>query len=164
MSISFLPRTTLTWNSLLSRAHDNYLAQINIRMNERQESTSKSLNNLTILGTIVLPMNIITGMWGMNVLVPGQNINSLHWFFSSMARSSTCVWSCSNRLSSHWWSISIWCHMFLHGEEILCYRLICKEGKIVHAMHLHNDTILQYNKFNSNLEILLEKHTLLDHD
>merc|ERR1711881_2887 len=43
------------YESLLSRAHSNYLAQ------------------MTVLGTIVLPMNIVTGMWGMNVWVPGQS-------------------------------------------------------------------------------------------
>jgi magnesium transporter len=49
--------------SLLSRAHSNYLAQINIRMNERAEQTADVLGKLTVLGTIVLPMNIVTGMW-----------------------------------------------------------------------------------------------------
>ena len=68
-------------SSLLSRAHSNYLAQINMRMNERQEHTADVLGKLTVLGTIVLPMNIITGMWGMNVLVPGQDIENLNWFF-----------------------------------------------------------------------------------
>lgn len=68
---------------LLSRAHSNYLAQINIRMNERQEQTADVLGKLTVLGTIVLPMNIITGMWGMNVLVPGQEAGNLYWFWSS---------------------------------------------------------------------------------
>lgn len=33
-------------------------------MNERQEQTADVLGKLTVLGTIVLPMNIITGMWG----------------------------------------------------------------------------------------------------
>lgn len=74
----------LIWRiRLLSRAHSNYLAQINIRMNERQEQTADVLGKLTVLGTIVLPMNIITGMWGMNVLVPGQNVDNLYWFWSS---------------------------------------------------------------------------------
>lgn len=68
---------------MLSRAHSNYLAQINIRMNERQEQTADVLGKLTVLGTIVLPMNIITGMWGMNVLVPGQDVENLYWFWSS---------------------------------------------------------------------------------
>ena len=69
--------------SLLSRAHSNYLAQINIRMNERQEQTADVLGKLTVLGTIVLPMNIVTGMWGMNVLVPGQDVDNLVWFWCS---------------------------------------------------------------------------------
>lgn len=72
--------------SLLSRAHSNYLAQINIRMNERAEQTADILGKLTVVGTIVLPMNIITGMWGMNVWVPGQDIEGdLTWFWSITA-------------------------------------------------------------------------------
>ncbi|KAB8346306.1 hypothetical protein FH972_023350 [Carpinus fangiana] len=69
------------YENILSRAHSNYLAQINIRMNERAEQTNDVLGKLTVLGTIVLPMNIITGMWGMNVLVPGQDVDSLTWFW-----------------------------------------------------------------------------------
>ncbi|POS83003.1 hypothetical protein EPUL_005626, partial [Erysiphe pulchra] len=61
------------YEKILSRSHGNYLAQINIRMNERQEQTADVLGKLTVLGTIVIPMNIITGLWGMNVGVPGQD-------------------------------------------------------------------------------------------
>lgn len=69
-------------NRILARSHANYLAQINIRMNERQEQTADVLGKLTVLGTIVLPMNIITGLWGMNVWVPGQEYEGdLTWFF-----------------------------------------------------------------------------------
>jgi magnesium transporter len=71
------------YETLLSRAHSNYLAQITIRMNERQEQSADILGKLTVLGTIVLPMNIICGMWGMNVKVPGQEVDSLAWFWSS---------------------------------------------------------------------------------
>ena len=67
-SLALMQETRIT--RLLSRAHSNYLAQINIRMNERQEQTADVLGKLTVLGTIVLPMNIITGMFGMNVVVP----------------------------------------------------------------------------------------------
>jgi magnesium transporter len=71
----------LTHNRILARSHGNYLAQINIRMNERQEQTADVLGKLTVLGTIVLPMNIITGLWGMNVWVPGQeDQGNLTWF------------------------------------------------------------------------------------
>ncbi|KAJ5628534.1 hypothetical protein N7490_010762 [Penicillium lividum] len=73
------------YETILSRAHSNYLAQINILMNERQEQTADVLGKLTVLGTIVLPMNIICGMWGMNVKVPGQDIENLSWFWSITA-------------------------------------------------------------------------------
>ncbi|KAH6606468.1 magnesium transporter [Trichoderma cornu-damae] len=69
------------YEKILARSRGNYLAQINIRMNERQEQTADVLGKLTVLGTIVLPMNIITGLWGMNVWVPGQDIEGdLTWF------------------------------------------------------------------------------------
>jgi magnesium transporter len=72
----------LTECRILARSHGNYLAQINIRMNERQEQTADVLGKLTVLGTIVLPMNIITGLWGMNVWVPGQeDEGNLTWFW-----------------------------------------------------------------------------------
>ncbi|KAK6501933.1 CorA metal ion transporter [Arthrobotrys musiformis] len=71
---------------ILSRGHSNYLAQISIKMNERQEETADTLGRLTVLGTIVLPMNIVTGLWGMNVLVPGQgDEDHLMWFWGITA-------------------------------------------------------------------------------
>ncbi|KAI5927692.1 hypothetical protein F4810DRAFT_276584 [Camillea tinctor] len=74
------------YEMILARCHANYIAQINIRMNERQEQTADVLGKLTVLGTIVLPMNIITGLWGMNVWVPGQEYEgSLTWFFAITA-------------------------------------------------------------------------------
>lgn len=70
------------YEKILGRAHGNYLAQINIKMNERAEQTADVLGKLTVLGTIVLPMNIITGLWGMNVWVPGQEYEGdLTWFW-----------------------------------------------------------------------------------
>lgn len=74
------------YETLLSRAHWNYLAQINIRMNERAEKTADVLGKLTVLGTIVLPLNIVCGMWGMNVKVPGQEVDNLYWFFGSKSQ------------------------------------------------------------------------------
>lgn len=73
------------YETLLSRAHSNYLAQINILMNERQERTADVLGKLTVLGTIVLPLNIIGSLWGMNVKVPGQDVENLDWFYSITA-------------------------------------------------------------------------------
>lgn len=71
------------YEKLLARSHSNYLAQINIDMTKANNDMNDVLGQLSILGTIVLPMNIITGLWGMNVLVPGQGReDSLVWFWS----------------------------------------------------------------------------------
>ena len=112
------------YETLLSRAHSNYLAQINIRMNERQEQTADVLGKLTVLGTIVLPMNIVTGMWGMNVKVPGQEVDNLIWFWSS--KSSPSAWICdqiTNSDYSHCWIVGLWDLMLLHREARVRYCL-----------------------------------------
>lgn len=70
------------YEKLLSRSHSNYLAQINIDMTKVNNDMNDVLGKITILGTVVLPMNIITGLWGMNVIVPGQYTDSLTWFCS----------------------------------------------------------------------------------
>ncbi|KAN0121943.1 cora domain containing protein [Hyaloscypha variabilis] len=83
------------YEKILARSHGNYLAQINIRMNERQEQTADVLGKLTVLGTIVLPMNIITGLWGMNVWVPGQEWEGdLTWFWCLTAGLLAFGFSC----------------------------------------------------------------------
>lgn len=70
------------YEKLLARCHSNYLAQINIDMTRVNNDMNDVLSRITVLGTIVLPMNIVTGLWGMNVIVPGQNAESLAWFWS----------------------------------------------------------------------------------
>lgn len=68
------------YEKLLSRSHSNYLAQINIDMTKVNNDMNDVLGKITILGTVVLPMNVMTGLWGMNVLVPGQERHDLTWF------------------------------------------------------------------------------------
>jgi magnesium transporter len=36
---------------------------------------------LTIVASVMVPLNLITGLWGMNVQVPGQEVESLTWFY-----------------------------------------------------------------------------------
>ncbi|KAG0085572.1 CorA metal ion transporter [Podila epicladia] len=69
------------YEKILSRSHSNYLAQINIEMTSASNETNDVLTKLTVLGSIVLPMNLVTGLWGMNVPVPGQETEDLAWFF-----------------------------------------------------------------------------------
>ncbi|EGV64143.1 cora-domain-containing protein [Yamadazyma tenuis ATCC 10573] len=70
------------YEKLLARFHSNYLAQINIDMTKVNNDTNNVLGKITILGTIVLPINVVTGLWGMNCLVPGQGYDGLTWFWS----------------------------------------------------------------------------------
>ncbi|CAI4045219.1 hypothetical protein N7582_003468 [Saccharomyces uvarum] len=81
------------YEKLLSRSHSNYLAQINIDMTKVNNDMNDVLGKITILGTIVLPMNVITGLWGMNVIVPGQYRDSLTWFMGIVL--FMCMLACS---------------------------------------------------------------------
>ena len=62
------------YEKILSRSHSNYLAQISIEMTDANNQINDVLSKLTALGTILIPMNLVTGLWGMNVHVPGQDI------------------------------------------------------------------------------------------
>ncbi|KAL7411176.1 hypothetical protein BDY24DRAFT_396857 [Mrakia frigida] len=69
------------YEKILSRSHSNYLAAISVLMNSANNQTNDVLSRMTALGTILIPMNLITGLWGMNVTVPGEGVDGLHWFF-----------------------------------------------------------------------------------
>lgn len=83
-------------------------------MNERQEMTADVLGKLTVLGTIVLPMNIICGMWGMNVKVPGQEIDNLYWFWSSMYTSCSRLYVANTDF-----------FFFIVTAGLFCFAFVC---------------------------------------
>ncbi|KAL7312325.1 CorA metal ion transporter [Mucor circinelloides] len=60
------------YEKISSRSHSNYLAQISIEMTQTNNEINDVLSKLTALGSVLVPMNLVTGMWGMNVKVPGQ--------------------------------------------------------------------------------------------
>ncbi|KAF7332415.1 hypothetical protein MKEN_00123300 [Mycena kentingensis (nom. inval.)] len=70
------------YEKILSRSHSNYLAQISIEMTEANNQINDVLSKLTALGTVLIPMNLVTGLWGMNVHVPGQDVPGYAWFCS----------------------------------------------------------------------------------
>ena len=51
------------YEKILSRTHSNYLAQISIEMTDANNQINEVLSKLTALGTILIPMNLITGKW-----------------------------------------------------------------------------------------------------
>ncbi|KAI7855279.1 hypothetical protein BDC45DRAFT_505818 [Circinella umbellata] len=69
------------YDLILGRAHRNYLGQISIEMSQAGNTTNEMVNRLTFLATIVVPLNLVASLWGMNVHVPGQDHNDLTWFF-----------------------------------------------------------------------------------
>lgn len=50
------------YEKILSRTHSNYLAQISIEMTDANNQINSVLSKLTALGTILIPMNLITGI------------------------------------------------------------------------------------------------------
>lgn len=65
---------------MLSRSHGNYLAQLNVDNILKGNSTNKALARVTVVATILVPLNLVTGLFGMNVPVPGKDSSSLAWF------------------------------------------------------------------------------------
>ncbi|WVW85429.1 hypothetical protein I302_107467 [Kwoniella bestiolae CBS 10118] len=69
------------YEKILSRSHSNYLAQISIEMTDANNQINDVLSKLTALGTVLIPMNLVTGLWGMNVHVPGEDTKDGYaWF------------------------------------------------------------------------------------
>lgn len=69
------------FEKMLSRSHANYLAQLNVTNLVLGNHVNKVLSKVTLIATILVPMNLICGLWGMNVPVPGKDSEGLGWFF-----------------------------------------------------------------------------------
>lgn len=82
---------------MLSRAHSNYLAQLSIDSITQGTRANKVLSKITFLASIIVPLNVVTGLFGMNVPVPfGLDSGPLGPFFvivgSLIAFSVLCVY------------------------------------------------------------------------
>ncbi|OZJ02037.1 hypothetical protein BZG36_05079 [Bifiguratus adelaidae] len=69
------------YEKILARSHGNYLAQISIELTQTSNYTNEVVGRLSVFATIIVPLNIITGLWGMNVAVPGRYNEDYTWFF-----------------------------------------------------------------------------------
>ncbi|KAI9138501.1 cora-like Mg2+ transporter protein-domain-containing protein [Paraphysoderma sedebokerense] len=71
-------------SEILNRSHSNYLAMISIELTKESFKLNNIMKKLTAVSCIVLPMNVLTGLFGMNVPIPGQlqdtNVHDLSWF------------------------------------------------------------------------------------
>lgn len=69
------------FEKMLSRAHSNYLAQISIDGIAQGTNTNRVLGKITLLASIIVPLNVVTGLFGMNVYVPWRDEMTLAPFF-----------------------------------------------------------------------------------
>ncbi|KAE8348333.1 hypothetical protein BDV28DRAFT_152944 [Aspergillus coremiiformis] len=69
------------FEKMLSRSHTNYLAQLNVTNLVLGNHVNNILSKVTLIATMLVPMNLICGLFGMNVTVPGQGQEGLAWFF-----------------------------------------------------------------------------------
>ena len=69
------------FEKMLSRAHSNYLAQISIDGITQGTNTNRVLSKITLIASIIVPLNVVTGLFGMNVFVPWRDVESLAPFF-----------------------------------------------------------------------------------
>ena len=69
------------FEKMLSRSHSNYLAQISVNQVMQGTQSNVTLGKVTVIATILVPLNLICGLFGMNVHVPGQDDGGLGWFF-----------------------------------------------------------------------------------
>lgn len=85
------------FEKMLSRSHSNYLAQLSIDSITQGTRTNNTLTKITFLASIIVPLNVITGLFGMNVHVPFQELDSLTPFFcilgGLLAFSATCLFT-----------------------------------------------------------------------
>jgi len=65
----------------LERAQDTYLALLNVAQTQEGNEMNKSMSRMSLTALIISPSQILSGLWGMNVLVPYQHSKSLVPFF-----------------------------------------------------------------------------------
>lgn len=73
-------QSLLSYEKIFSRSHSNYLAQLQVESFYSNIRVTDMLSKVTLLGTILVPMNLVTGLFGMNVKVPGNGQTNYGWF------------------------------------------------------------------------------------
>lgn len=70
------------FEKMLSRSHSNYLAQISVDHIAQGNHANKVLSKITFIATVLVPLNLICGIFGMNVPVPGsgRGAEGYQWF------------------------------------------------------------------------------------
>ncbi|AET37797.1 Mg(2+) transporter ALR1 Ecym_2039 [Eremothecium cymbalariae DBVPG len=71
----------LSYEKIFSRSHSNYLAQLQVESFRCNNRVTEMLGRVTMIGTMLVPLNLITGLFGMNVKVPGDSGSGNYYWF-----------------------------------------------------------------------------------
>ncbi|ANZ76142.1 BA75_03330T0 [Komagataella pastoris] len=99
-------QSLLSYEKLFSRSYSNYLAQLQVESFYSNLKITEILSKITLLGTIFFPMSMITGLFGMNATVPGQDTGSLTWWFGILGCLLAVVFT-FGFLGSYWMNRSL---------------------------------------------------------
>ncbi|KAF7597629.1 hypothetical protein BBP40_000107 [Aspergillus hancockii] len=69
------------FDEIVGRSQSNCLAQLSANNLRLSLNINEVLSKVTVLATIFVPLHMVTGLFGMNVEVPGQDVHGLGWFF-----------------------------------------------------------------------------------
>lgn len=79
--IATMNQTLLAHEKILGRTHGNYLGQLQMQSFHTNSKTTSMISKFTLMATVFVPFHIISSLFGMNVNVPGQEVESLQWWF-----------------------------------------------------------------------------------
>ncbi|GAB5360576.1 hypothetical protein AAMO2058_000639600 [Amorphochlora amoebiformis] len=71
-SLTFMTTRLKLAREFLDGAQATYLARVSVEAADHSSEIEERMNTLSSVATIFVPLTTITGMWGMNVVVPGQ--------------------------------------------------------------------------------------------
>lgn len=94
-------QSLLSYEKIFSRSHSNYLAQLQVQSFNANNQVTEMLSKVTLIGTILVPLNLVTGLFGMNVHVPGQDASGLGWWFGILG--VICFVVIVMGLAARWW-------------------------------------------------------------
>lgn len=66
------------FEEMLSRSYSIYLDQISVNNMIQGNRTNECLSRVTVVATILVPLNVVCGLFGMNVKVPWADQDNLH--------------------------------------------------------------------------------------
>ncbi|KAJ5112393.1 hypothetical protein N7532_000438 [Penicillium argentinense] len=66
---------------MLSRSQSKFLGRISFDSTCMRNQIADTLSRLTAIGSIIVIMQIVTGLFGMNIEVPGEYVSGLQWWF-----------------------------------------------------------------------------------